>query len=91
MKAGRDWLLKQGVDSEKASYLITKQYLGGVQEAGLDIDDPSRLDDLIAEQTAGGLNAQALDNLETLGGLDAQQKIMDKILERIRGDSDGSI
>jgi hypothetical protein len=29
--------------------------------------------------------------LETLGGLDAQQKIMDKILERIRGDSDGSI
>ena len=91
MRASRDWLIQQGVDSEKASYLITKQYLGGVQEAGLNMDDPHRLDDLIAEQTAGGLNAQALDNLDQLGGLKAQQKIMDKILERIRGASDGSL
>jgi pyrroline-5-carboxylate reductase len=91
MKAGRDWLVNRGVDSTKASYLITKQYLGGVQEAGLDSNNPNRLDDLIAEQTAGGHNAQALDNLDKLGGLEAQQKIMDKILERIRGDSDGFI
>jgi pyrroline-5-carboxylate reductase len=93
MKEGRDWLLRHtSLPPQEASYLIIQQYIGAVQlaERGSE-SDPNRLDDLIAEQTTGGLNAQALDNLDKAGGLEAQRKVMDAILSRIRGDSDGSV
>merc|ERR1711971_245442 len=47
---------------------------------------------LIDEQTPGGLNEQALQNYDKLGGLDEiQQKVMDSIVNRIRGVSDGKL
>eukprot|EP00536_Pseudo-nitzschia_multiseries_P006600 jgi/Psemu1/255514/estExt_Genewise1Plus.C_1430043 len=53
----------------------------------------TRLEDLIEEQTPGGLNEQALKNYGTvLGGFaDLQEPVMDAILSRIRGETDGSI
>jgi pyrroline-5-carboxylate reductase len=91
MRQGRDWLIeKGGFSPEVASYLVSKQYLAMVQDANHHCDNPSRLDDLINEQTPGGVNAQALANVEKLGGLDAYGQTMDAILSRIRGDSDGS-
>jgi pyrroline-5-carboxylate reductase len=91
MRQGRDWLMKQTeLSQEEASYLVIKQYIGIVQDAERDLTNPNRLDDLIEEQTPGGVNAQALANLEKQGGLDAQTKVMDAILSRIRGESDGS-
>lgn len=92
MRSSRDWLAKHtDISQSEASYLVAKQYQGAVQDAVVDFEDPNRLDDLIAEQTPAGLNEQALRNLESLGGLDAYDKVMDAILSRINGDSDGSV
>lgn len=93
MKEGRDWLLRNtSLSAKDASYLIIQQYIGAVKDAERECDtNEHRLDDLIEEQTPGGLNEQALSNLDQLGGLEAQRRVMDATLSRIRGESDGSI
>lgn len=92
MRSSRDWLIKHtDISESQASYLIAKQYQGAVQDAVVDCENPSRFDDLIAEQTRGGLNEQALRNLESLGGLKAYGTTMDAILSRINGESDGYV
>jgi pyrroline-5-carboxylate reductase len=99
MREGRDWLLRQtSLSQQEASYLIVKQYVGAIQDAGskvgddqLSLDSGHLLDELIKEQTQGGLNEQALHNLDKLQGLDAQRRIMDALLARLRGESDGFI
>ena len=92
MREGRNWLMeKTDLSQEEASYLVIKQYIGAIQDAERDLMNPNRLDDLIEEQTPGGLNEQALANLDKLGGLDAQVQVMDAILSRLRGETDGNI
>ena len=93
MREGRDWLLKHTqLSAKEASYLIIQQYIGFIQDAEHESDtNPNRLDDLIAEQTKGGLNEQGLANLDRLGGLEAHRRVMDATLSRIRGDTDGTI
>ena len=92
MRNSRDWLVKNtDISQSQASYLVAKQYQGAVQDAVIDCNRATRLDDLIAEQTPGGLNEQALRNLELLGGLETYDKVMDAILSRINGESDGSV
>ena len=93
MKEGRDWLLGHtSLSPQEASYLIIQQFIGAVQDAEKECEtNPHRLDDLIEEQTPGGLNEQALANLDQLGGLDAQRRVMDATLSRIRGETDGFI
>lgn len=93
MRESRDWLLRHtSLSPQEASYLMIQQYIGAVQDAERDCEtNPHRLDDLIEEQTAGGLNEQALANLEQLGGLEAQRRVMDATVSRIRGETDGSI
>jgi len=92
MRQSRDWLVRNtDISQSEASYLVAKQYQGAVQDAVVDCENPDRLDELIQEQTKGGLNEQALRNLESLGGLEAYDKVMDAILSRIAGDSDGSV
>lgn len=94
LKNSRDWLLSNtGLSKQEASDLIIQQYVGAIQEALRDEDkqNPDLLDNLIEEQTPGGLNEQALKNFAMLNGLNAQTKVADAIVSRIRGDSDGSI
>lgn len=93
MREGRDWLLKNtNMSPQDASYLIIQQFIGAVQDAEHEAEsNPNRLDDLIDEQTKGGLNEQALSNLDQLGGLEAQSRVMDATLSRIRGETDGTI
>jgi pyrroline-5-carboxylate reductase len=103
MKHSRDWLLRSTngrLTKEEASYLVIQQCIGAVLDADREDDhhglassrtDPDRLERLIDEQTPGGLNEQALANFERLGGLEGQTKVMDAILSRIRGESDGSL
>ncbi|CAJ1953886.1 unnamed protein product [Cylindrotheca closterium] len=92
MKHGRDWLTQHtNLSAAEASELVVKQYVGAVLEAERDCDQPNRLEDLVAEQTPGGINEQALRNMEQLGGMETQTKVMDAILSRIRGESDGSV
>lgn len=58
LRNNRDWLVQQGVPPEDASYLVGRQYWGMMQDAERSCQEPSRFDDLIAEQTPGGLNEQ---------------------------------
>ena len=91
MKNTREWLVKQGMPAEDASYLVARQYMGMVQDALRDCENPSRFDDLIAEQTPGGFNEQALRNLGKLGLFNMYDQAMDALLDRLEGRSDGSI
>ena len=91
MKNNRDWLIHKGVSPSDASYFVARSYLSMVQDAERDCRDPKRFDDLIEEQTPGGLNEQALKNQEKQGVFDAYDKTMNAVLSRIQGKSDGSL
>jgi hypothetical protein len=83
MKQNQDWLLKHTkLSKEAASKLVIKQYMGAVEQAQRLMEDPDSLDELIDEQTSGSFNEQALGNLDQLGGLTAQDKIMDAVVLR---------
>ena len=49
------------------------------------------MEDLIDGQISGGTNEHALSNMVKLLGLEVQDKVMDAILARIPGYSDGSV
>ena len=92
MRRQSNWLVRNaGLSPEKATYLITKQYVGMVQDADRRPLSAERLDDLVEEQTPGGLNEQALSNLDKQGGLSAFDNVMDAVSLRIQGKSDGSL
>jgi pyrroline-5-carboxylate reductase len=91
LRNNRDWLIKQGVSEGDASYLVGRYYWGMVQDAERGCDEPRRFDHLIAEQTPGGLNEQALGNLNSLGLMDIYDTAQNAVLSRIQGKSDGSL
>ena len=91
LRNNRDWLVRHGVSPQQASYYVGRQYWGMMQDAVYECDNPSRFDDLVEEQTPGGLNEQALGNLEKLGLFDAYEMVMDALLSRMEGKSDGSL
>lgn len=91
MKNNRDWLIKKGVSPSDASYFVARSYLSMVQDAERNCKDPKRFDDLIEEQTPGGLNEQALKNQEKQGLFEAYDKSMDAVLSRIQGKTDGNL
>ena len=84
-----------------ATYLVGRLFWGMMQDAerrcrreeGGDNDDndDDAFADLIAEQTAGGLNEQALQNWAGTGALDGLDRVQDALLERITGRGDGSM
>lgn len=53
-----DHKVKQGVSPEDASYFLGRTYLSIVQDAERNCREPNRFDELIEEQTPGGLNEQ---------------------------------
>mmetsp|Transcript_7869 Transcript_7869/g.15753 ORF Transcript_7869/g.15753 Transcript_7869/m.15753 type:complete len:326 (-) Transcript_7869:139-1116(-) len=91
LKNNRDFLVKQGIDSSKASFLVGRMYHSMIRDAEGRCRDPQAYEELIAEQTPGGLNEQGLENLTKLGALDAFDKVQDAMLDRIEGKSDGSL
>lgn len=93
MRNNRKWLEETGGLSRKdASYLVIKMYQGMIQDLADRMEGNDEiLEELIEEQTPGGLNEQSLRNLEKLGVLDANNKVMDATLSRIKGESDGSV
>ena len=99
MLESRDWLLKStsGLSKEEASFLVIKQCVGAVLDSdredadGTSATDANRLEKLIEEQTPGGINEQALANYVKLGGPGGQSEVMNAIVSRIRGESDGSV
>lgn len=91
MRNNRDWLVKQGVSSKDASYFVGRSYLSMTQDAERGCQDPNRFDDLVEEQTPGGLNEQSLKNLEVQGVLGFYDQSMDAVFSRLQGKSDGSL
>ena len=91
LKTHRDWMVSKGIDHKDASFLVGKQYQAIVKDVERQCDEPGRLEELIEEQTPGGINKQALENLDSLGGLDAYTRVMDAIADRIDGTSDGNL
>jgi len=91
LRNNREWLVKQGVAPKDASYLVGRYYWGMMQDAERDCDEPNRFDELVAEQTPGGLNEQALGNLQSLGVMQSYDQVQDAMLARIQGKSDGSL
>lgn len=91
MKGNLDWMVKNGVPAEDASYYIGRTYLGIAKDAEAKCSDPNHFKDLIEEQTPGGINQQAIENLTKLGALDNYDTAMDKILERLKGGGDGKV
>lgn len=91
LRNNRDWLIRQGVAPTDASFYVAKMYNGMMIDAVKDCEQPHRFDELIAEQTPGGLNEQALGNLEKLGAMKEYDLVMDALLSRLQGTSDGSL
>jgi pyrroline-5-carboxylate reductase len=91
LRNNREFLVRHGLDRDQASFLVGRLYDSMVQDAVQVQKDPNGFDQLIAEQTPGGLNEQGLRNLEALGALDAYDQVQTAILSRILGESDGSL
>jgi len=92
MRANRDFLIKKGVPAKDANDVVARQYFGMTQDALVRSRDVANsLDSLIDEQTPGGLNEQTLKNLESVGFLKSYDDIMEAVLGRIQGKSDGSL
>ena len=91
MKRQKDWLLRNtaSLSEADAAFLVTRQFAGAVGDAL----GTKTLEELIAEQTPGGLNEQALYNYGTVlrGFVNLQDPVTDAIVARIRGETDGSL
>jgi pyrroline-5-carboxylate reductase len=84
--------------SREATKLVAKYYHGMlgdvIQRLEQDeMDHPHEasstlLEELIAEQTPGGLNEQALGQFETLGGMNMYDQIQESLWKRLSGQSD---
>ena len=87
MRHQRNWLMSRGGwSSSDATRLVISQYHGMIQDA---FQRPSAadtsLDDLLSEQTKGGLNEQAYSILSSRGVWDAYDVAMDTVVARIQG------
>ncbi len=91
MKTNRDYLVSKGVPGNDATVMVGRQYFAMVKDALDRCDDVESLDELIDEQTPGGLNEQSLKNLRSVGFLESYEDAMEAMLGRIKGESDGTI
>ena len=91
MRANREFLKSKGVPAKDASIMVGRTYSAIVKDALLKCDDENSLDDLIEEQTPGGLNEQTLKNLEGVGFLKSYEDAMESVLGRIKGKTDGTM
>ncbi|CAB9516925.1 NADP oxidoreductase coenzyme F420-dependent [Seminavis robusta] len=92
LRQNQEWLVKKGVPAKDATYFVGRQYWSMMQDAERGCQkDPNHFEELVAEQTPGGLNEQALRNLTQLGIYGAYDQAMEAVLSRLHGDSDGSL
>jgi len=57
-RANKEWLLTKGISSENSNAFISQTYLSVIQDMAEECHNPERFDQLVAEQTPGGLNEQ---------------------------------
>lgn len=73
LKTIRDWVATQGVPVAAASEFIGGTYVGLAKDAFAVCESPTGFDELIAEQTPGGLNERAIKSVDE-GGMGAAYK-----------------
>jgi len=92
MRQNQQWLVKKGIPAKDATYFVGRQYWSMMQDADRGChNDATWFDKLVEEQTPGGLNEQALSNMTQLGVMDSYAHVMEAVLSRLHGDSDGSL
>jgi len=91
LRSNRDYLTERGVPRSKASSFIAKFYGSVISDAMVDCEEEGRFDDLIREQTPGGLNEQGIANLDKMGVFEAYDTAMEATLKRLNGDGDGVV
>lgn len=94
LKQSRDWLTTNGgpgLTQSDASYLVGRMFWGMMQDAERKCTEDGAFEELIAEQTPGGLNEQALRNWSDLGALRDLDRVQDALFDRIAGRTDGSL
>jgi pyrroline-5-carboxylate reductase len=91
LRNNREFLVQNGIPSSDASFLVGRLYDNMMKDVARVLRNPEGYEELIEEQTPGGLNAQGLNNLEELGAMDAYNQVQAALLSRIRGESDGSL
>jgi len=91
MKKNRDFLVSKGVPAKDATVMVGRQYWAMVKDAVDRCDNVNSLDELIDEQTPGGLNEQSLKNLESIGFMESYEDAMEAVLGRIKGETDGTM
>lgn len=91
LKNNRDFLVRQGIEQSKASFLVGRMYHSMIRDAEARCQEANAFEELIAEQTPGGLNEQGLNNFAQLGGLEAYDQVQQAIHNRVLGKSDGSL
>jgi pyrroline-5-carboxylate reductase len=91
LRQNRDYLVREAnLDSATATAWVTRLYQGMLHDVvqRLDDDDPKQnaklLDEMVAEQTPGGLNEQGIRQLTQAGVWEAYDSVSDGLLERIR-------
>jgi pyrroline-5-carboxylate reductase len=57
-RTNRDWLVSKGIPAKDANVFISQTYLSVIQDATEECDNSQRFDELVKEQTPGGLNEQ---------------------------------
>lgn len=88
----QQWLVQKGVSPEDASYFVASQYHAMAVDSLENLrENPNRFQELIDEQTPGGLNEQGLQNLAQQGAWEAYDNVMNSMYDRISGVSDGSL
>jgi pyrroline-5-carboxylate reductase len=72
------------------SYFVGRTYLGLAQDAEARCTEAGHYDHLVAENTPGGMNEQAIANLRRLGVYAAYDTAQDALLQRLGGSGDGA-
>jgi pyrroline-5-carboxylate reductase len=88
LRSNSNFLQSHGIPKDDANFLVGRLYQNMLDDASAKNAD---WDEMIAEQTPGGLNEQGLRNANELGVLDAYDKVQQALLSRILGQSDGSL
>jgi pyrroline-5-carboxylate reductase len=97
LRNNRNWLMRHGgLSQADASVVIGRTYNSMTRDVMMRLNNTNEdtawvLEELIQEQTPGGLNEQALANLSELGVMDAYDKVQSAMLDRIMGKTDGSL
>jgi pyrroline-5-carboxylate reductase len=89
LQSQQDWLVRQGIRPEDASYFVGRTYKNLADEAFANCKDPTHFGTLVRENTPGGINEQAIRNLRGMGVFAAYDAAMDGIVERICGTGTG--